>query len=88
MLRMSNEEPTIGFIIIRDPGHFARVLRATRNMARLTQSDVADRLGLSRSTIAFREQVKGGTDPRRSITIADAVAQLDVCGYRLAVIPK
>jgi predicted transcriptional regulator len=81
MFCMSDEDPKLALIVIKDGKHFGKLLRAARATSKVSAVDLARELGVSRSTIGQRE---AGS---RTVTVGQAIDQLKVLGYQLAMSP-
>jgi transcriptional regulator with XRE-family HTH domain len=64
-----------------DAGEFGEAVRRARREKGLTQTQLAERLGVSRTTVSRLEA--GGT-----VAMDTALGALSECGYAVAVVPK
>lgn len=73
--------PLLAPIRVRGVIQFADIMSAARKTAGMSTDGLARRLRLSRSALGYRERGE------RSLTVQDAVATLELCGYALLVVP-
>jgi DNA-binding XRE family transcriptional regulator len=78
---MSDEDPKLAQIVIKDGAQFARLLHAARITSKVSAADLALRIGVTARTINQRE---AGS---RAPNVGQAVEQLKALGYQLAMSP-
>lgn len=66
---------------VYDTAEFGKGVRRVRRQAGYTQSELAERLGVTRMTISRLEQ-------GQSVSVETALRALSECGYAVALAPK
>lgn len=82
MQHVSEPSPKATFVGMGKPHRIARSLRAARQLAGLTQVQVAAESGVSREVVSLLE------NGRRGVRVETLDAVLDVLGYEIAFVPR